>query len=241
MKILWTPWMVIGALALAGIAAPSAPAQSVYSVAASHAQGLTGRQSPVIHLWSGYGTNLSFIPTNERIVRVWLDDPSRVALDFDEPLCPAAASDCVSGSPSVIHLRRIEGLTFENLPRASGTLLTVMTETSGGERRLYKFRIAFGSGTPDYHTVVVNPSSPIHPLLGPGYVRRGLQVAEARGFIHPNQDLWNRLQTFLRLTQDGLTVPAAAEQAGVSSELLIRLAEWGASARDDPPLRSTAR
>lgn len=241
MKRFWTPWMVMGAFALAGIAAAPAPAQSVYSISATHAQGLTGGQSPIIHLWSGYGTNLSFLPTNERIVRVWLDDPSRVALDFDEPLCPAVASDCVSGSPSVIHLRRIEGLAFENLPRASGTLLTVITETSGGERRLYKFRVAFGSGTPDYHTVVVNPSSPIHPLLGPGDVRRGLQVAEARGFIHPNQDLWNRLQTFLRLTQGGLAVPAAADQAGVSSELLTRLAEWGASARDDPPLRSTAR
>jgi len=241
MKTSWTPWIVVGALALAGISSHPAQAQSAYSVSASHAQGLTGSQAPVIHLWPGYGTNLSFLPTNETIVRVWIDDPSRVALDFDQPLCPTAAdSGCVSGRPSVVHLRRIQGLVFENLPRASGTLLTVITETAGGDRRLYKFRITFGSGDPDYHTVVVNPTSPIHPLLGPGDVRRGLQVAESRGLIAQNQDLWNRLQTFLRLTQGGLAVPAAIEQAGVSPELITRLAQWGANARDDPPLNSTA-
>lgn len=249
MKTPWTPWIVVGALALAGISSHPAQAQSAYSVSASHAQGLTGSQAPVIHLWPGYGTNLSFIPTNESIVRVWIDDPSRVALDFDQPLCPTVAdSGCVSGRPSVVHLRRIQGLAFENLPRASGTLLTVITETAGGvggalpgaNRRIYEFRIAFGTGEPDYHTVVVNPTSPIHPLLGPGDVRRGLQVAESRGLIAQNQDLWNRLQTFLRLAQGGLAVPAAAAQAGVSPELITRLAEWGANARDDPPLNSTA-
>ncbi|PSR19270.1 hypothetical protein C8255_02995 [filamentous cyanobacterium CCP3] len=140
----------------------------------------------------------------------------------------------------MVHLRRIQGLAFENLPRASGTLLTVITETAGGNRRLYKFRIAFGTGEPDYHTVVVNSASPIHPLLGPGDVRRGLQVAESRGLIAQNQDLWNRLQNFLRLAQGGLAVPAAAEQAGVSPEVITRLAEWGANARDDPPLNFTA-
>lgn len=240
MNTRWTHWMVVGTLSLAGILSYPTQAQSAYSISASHVQGLTGSQAPVIHLWPGYGTNLSFIPTNESIVRVWIDDPSRVALDFDEPLCPtAAASDCVSGRPSVVHLRRIEGLAFENLPRASGTLLTVITETTEGDRRLYEFRIAFGTGEPDYHTVVVNPTSPIDPLLSPGDVRRGLQVAEARGLITQNQDLWNRLQTFLRLAQGGLAVPAAADQAGVSPDLITRLAQWGANARDDPPLNST--
>ena len=242
MKTQWIPWIVAGAISLAGGPLQVAQAQSMYSISASHAQGLTGSQSPVIHLWPGYGTNLSFLPTQETIVRVWIDDPSRIALDFDAPLCPMAAeSDCVSGNPSVIHLRRIQGLEFEHLPRAIGTLLTVITETAEGDRRLYEFRIEFGTGEPDYHTVAIQPTSPIHPLLGLIHVRRGLQIAESRQLISREQDLWNRLQTFLTLTRDGMAAPAAAERAGVSLEVITQLAEWGAKARDNPLLNSINR
>ena len=237
----WIPWLFVGTITFTGFQMPFAQAQSLVAISADRAQGLVG-VTPVVHLWSGYGTNLSFLPTNERIVQVWIDDPARVALDFDEPLCPAAAeSDCVSGNPSVIHLRRIQGLDFEPLPSASGTLLTVITEATNGDRRLYEFRIEFGDGDPDYHTVAVQPSSPIHSLFGPGDVRRGLEIAASRDLIHPEQDLWNRLQTFLELTQQGLEIPVAAEQAGVSLELITQLADWGARARDDPPLTSTDR
>ena len=237
----WIPWLFVGTITFTGFQMPFAQAQSLVASSADRAQGLGGG-TPVVHLWSGYGTNLSFLPTNERIVQVWIDDPARVALDFDEPLCPAAAeSDCVSGNPSVIHLRRIQGLDFEHLPSASGTLLTVITEATNGDRRLYEFRIEFGDGDPDYHTVAVQPSSPIHSLFGPGDVRRGLEIAASRDLIHPEQDLWQRLQTFLNLTQQGLEIPIAAEQAGVSLELITQLAEWGARARDDPPLTSTDR
>jgi len=235
------PWLFIGTISVSGWPIPSAQAQSVVAISADRAQGLIG-VTPVVHLWSGYGTNLSFLPTNEHIVQVWIDDPARVALDFDEPLCPTvAASDCVSGNPSVIHLRRIQGLDFRHLPSASGTLLTVITKATNGDRHLYEFRIEFGDGEPNYHTVAIQPSSPIHSLLGPGDVRRGLAIAASRDLIHPEQDLWQRLQTFLDLTQQGLEILVAAEQAGVSLELITQLAEWGARARDDPPLTSTDR
>ncbi|MBE9113165.1 hypothetical protein IQ273_27670, partial [Nodosilinea sp. LEGE 07298] len=57
MKTPWTPWIVAGALSLAGISSHPAQAQSAYSVSARHAQGFTGSQAPVIHMWPGYGTN----------------------------------------------------------------------------------------------------------------------------------------------------------------------------------------
>jgi hypothetical protein len=236
----WLPLIFAGAISLSGIALQPAQAQSVYSILASHAQGLTGSRSPAIKVWPGYGTNLSFLPMRETILRVWVDDPSRIALDFDETLCPTAESSCESGRPSVIHLRRIQGLQFENLPRASGTLLTVITETTGGDRRLYEFRIEFATGEPGYHTVAVNPTSPIHPLMGLMDVQRGLQIAESRELINRDQGLWNRLQTFLTLARRGVDVPTAARQAGVSLEVITRLAEWGANARDHPRLNPTS-
>ncbi|MEM8804447.1 MAG: hypothetical protein AAGF01_00145 [Cyanobacteria bacterium P01_G01_bin.38] len=219
-----------------------AQAQSVYPISADHAQGLTGSASPVVSVWPGYGTNLSFLPTDETIVRVWIDDPSRVALDFDEPLCPTAVeTDCEAGNPSVIHLRRIQGLNFENLPQAEGTLLTVITETTDGEQHLYEFRIELATGTPNYHTVAINPASPIHPLLGLIDVEEGIRIAESRELIHREQDLWNRLQTFLSLARAGTDITTAAEQAGVSLDLIAQLAEWGKQARDNPLLETFNR
>jgi len=233
MKNHWLTLILTGTLSLTAsftaLSSRSALAQSVYSISADHAQGLTGSTSPIIKVWPGYGTNISFLPTNETILRVWIDDPSRVSLDFDQPLCPtAAASNCESGNPAVIHLRRIQGLNFEQLPRASGTLLTVITETADGERTIYQFQIELATGSPDYHTAVISPVSPLHPLLGLVEVQRGLQIAEARGLINREQDLWTRLQAFFRLVRQGSDVPAAAEQAGVSLALVTRLAEWGA-------------
>ncbi|MEO0488016.1 MAG: hypothetical protein AAFZ49_00485 [Cyanobacteria bacterium J06659_2] len=239
MKRQWLPLLLAGVTSFVGV---PAQAQSIYAISASHAQGLTGHDSPVINLWPGYGTNLSFLGTDETIIRVWIDDPSRIALDFDEPLCPATSdSDCEAGNPSIIHLRQIQGLEFEHLPTANGTLLTVMTETTRGDRHLYKFRVAFATGEPDYHTIAIRPSSPIDPLIGPMDVQRGLQIAEARKLISREQDLWNRLQTFLTLVRRGVAVPTAAVQAGVSLELITQLATWGAEARGDPILDATTR
>ena len=236
MKTVWMSWMVAGLVALGGVKGIPAQAQSRVSVSARQAQGETASPSPVIKLWPGYGTNLSFLDTNETIVRVWIDDPSRVALDFDEPLCPTAvATDCVSGNPAVIHLRRIQGLRFENLPRAIGTLLTVITETAGGDRKLYQFRIEFATGEPEYHTISIQPTSPIHPVIGLFDMRRGLQIAADQDLIHSDQELWSRLQRFLTLVRSGVAVPHAAQQAGVSLEVITQLATWGAEARDAPP------
>ena len=241
MKHRWIPLLITGTVFLVGISHQQpARAQSAYPISADHAQGLTGSTSPVIKIWPGYGTNLSFLTVDETILRVWIDDPGRVALDFDEPLCPMATeTECKAGSPSVIHLRRIQGLEFENLTQAEGTLLTVITETTNGERHLYEFRVELAAGAPDYHTVVINPTVPIHPMLGLVHVERGLRVAESRDLIHRDQDLWNRLQTFLTLARSGVDMPTAATQAGVSLPLITRLAEWGEQARESSILETT--
>jgi hypothetical protein len=36
-----------------------------------------------IALYSGHGTTLNFRVANEKVQRVWLDDPSQVTVDFD--------------------------------------------------------------------------------------------------------------------------------------------------------------
>lgn len=114
--------------------------------------------APVVKVWAGSGMNISFLTARETITRAWLDDPSMATLDFDQPLCAAEAQGCTTGTPSVVHLRWIEGIEFAHLPSGSSTLLTVMTQTPAGEERLYAFRIERGTGSPEYHTVEVPPS-----------------------------------------------------------------------------------
>jgi len=110
----------------------------------------------VVKVWAGSGTNISFIPTGETIIRAWLDDPSMVTVDFDEPLCAAEAQGCTSGSPSVVHLRLIEDVKVPNIPSANNSLLTVITETATGAQNLYSFRIERGAGEPEYHSLEIS-------------------------------------------------------------------------------------
>ena len=67
---------------------PPALANSAINLSTSHAEGRTG-SIPTLTVWQGMGLSLNFSGTGERVVKAWLDDPSRLTLDFDTPLCVA--------------------------------------------------------------------------------------------------------------------------------------------------------
>ena len=151
----------IGILTAGSVFANNAVLRSIFSC---QAQGLGGA-IPKIKVWYSQGTNLSFIPAEETIRKVWLDDPSQVTLDFDGPMCvqfgeePASTGDCENSAASVIHLRRIDKLDIPGLPDTDNTLLTVITEKQG-KKRLYAFRVLYGEGSPEYSTLAVFPDPP---------------------------------------------------------------------------------
>ncbi len=141
--------------------ANNAVLQSLFSC---QAQGLGG-VIPIIKVWYQQGTNLSFIPTGEKIKKVWLNDPSQVTIDFDGPMCVqlgqgnrTTLGNCQNSGANVIHLRRIKKLDIPGLPNADNTLLTVITQRQG-ETKLYTFRIIYGD-IPEYHTLAIYPDSP---------------------------------------------------------------------------------
>ncbi|BAY13476.1 hypothetical protein [Calothrix sp. NIES-2098] len=152
---------VVAAILLAGRAvAQNAVLRSIFSC---QAQGLSG-VVPTIKIWYQQGTNLSFLPSGEKIKKVWLNDPSQVTIDFDGPMCMqfgqgGNTGDCQNSSANVIQLRRIKKLAIPGLPDTKNTLLTVITE--GQEKtKLYTFRIIYGNGNPEYHTLAVFPDTP---------------------------------------------------------------------------------
>lgn len=218
------------------------------SITTSEAQGLKGN-IPTITVWPGSGVNLNFIPTGEIIKKVWLDDPSKIALDFDGPMCLAAGArggNCGNSAATVVHLRRINGLNFPHLPRTEATLLTVITQGAAG-RNLYQFRVVPGTGKPQYSTLVVKSGTLDHPagMVTTGAasaelaeIVRGLQIAVQRGQISPNGPLSSRLNNFLVMARNGHSLQLAAQRAGVSMAVVNKLAQMGtiASPRFQQPL-----
>jgi hypothetical protein len=181
-----------------------------------------------VALYRGHGVTLNFRPTGETIQRAWLDDLSKVTLDFDDPGCTVVGMS-ESCAASVIHLRRIHPLDFPDLPATATTTLTVLTNAD-----LYTFRLSFpDTGTPAYSVLSLELNNNLS--VGQGrtltpieQIEQGLRIAQTRRLISPTDPLWQRLQTCLQLMRNGVAATEAAEQAGVSSVLLTRLSEFGA-------------
>ena len=187
-------------------------------------------QTPVttIEVFPGHGTTINFRSSGANVRKVWIDDPSKVTLDFDDAACLSAEGDRPCNA-SVIHLRRIHPLYFPGLPITTTTGLTVVTD-----RDIYQFRLNFpSSGTPKSPTVDVQPGRQMTASTRRANVQpsdfqtldRGLQVAVSRRLINPGDELWQRLQTLLKLMRNGASVNDAAYQVGVSQALLQHLAE----------------
>lgn len=113
--------------------------------------------SQILKLYPGHGITLSFRAIGETVHKTWLDDPSQVTLDFDDPNCLSAAEKRTCAA-QVLHLRRINRLSFPGLPQTSTTALTIVTN-----RNIYRFELTFpNSGTPT--TDIINVALPSNKL-----------------------------------------------------------------------------
>jgi hypothetical protein len=195
-----------------------------------------GDYAPVIvELHSGHGVTLNFRPVGAVVHRAWLDDPSQVTLDFDDTRCVAVAEseECAA---TVIHLRRIQPLSFPGLPATETTTLTIVTD-----RDLYTFQLAFPqSGAPTYSILAIQPDAPsphvtailttqIPSPTGVRWVEQGLLEAQRRNLVATGDPLWERIQALLEQLKQGRPLRDAAQNAGVSEALVVRLAELGRS------------
>ncbi|MBE9136949.1 hypothetical protein IQ254_06995 [Nodosilinea sp. LEGE 07088] len=195
-----------------------------------------GDYAPVtVEVHPGHGVTLNFRPVGAIVRRAWLDDPSQVTLDFDDTRCAAVAApgECAA---TVIHLRQIQPLAFPGLPATATTTLTVVTD-----RDLYTFQLAFpNSGAPAYSILAIQPDAPspyasailttqIASPDGVRWVEQGLLEAQRRNLVATEDPLWERLQALLDQLKQGTPLTEAAQAAGVSEALVVRLAELGRS------------
>jgi hypothetical protein len=105
-------------------------AQTEGIISAAHAQGTTGN-TPVIPINLDYGASLSFLETDEAIVKAWLGQANSVEVGFDNSL----------GQAKVMFLK--QGPDTKNL---DGTSLTIITQDPQGQSQVYSFLLAFKPG-----------------------------------------------------------------------------------------------
>jgi len=222
------PW-VIGILGAFVFSTPALSLGLVRQVTTNEA-----RNGVPITVWEAGGTTIDFSNTGEIIRRVWLDDPSRVTLDFDGDMNESG------GGAYIIHLRRVLGVSFESIPRTATTLLTVVTVDGSDQRRIYLFQVSYASGSPSYSTVRVSEPAPpqtTRVALGSGEgrtdlaaVEAGLRSAIAQQIITEDSPVVGRVNAFLSDVRNGTPPASAAASAGVSMNVLTRLAQMGATA-----------
>lgn len=195
-----------------------------------------------INVWNGHGVSISFYEVEETIKRVWLDDPSQILIDTDGCL-EGIEQDCQNPGAGLIHMRRIEKVKVPGLPHTSSTLLTIITQTSTGERKAYSFRVATDSGKPKYSQVVIKndvaaeekkaPVPQLQPLVSTlkttQNIRNGIAVAIRKKWINPNDELHQRLEQLTNYVQQGNELSTAAAQASVSMQLVNKLISLGTS------------
>ena len=233
---------------LSATALPSLAEQAaVLRVSSETAEGTT--QAGLQRLILGtQGLNLSFLKLNETVQKVWLDNPSRVVIDFDGCLAggglggsqTGGATAC--GGAAVIRLRQLpQAIDFPKGIFAEGnsTQLTVIT-TSGSGRKVYQFQLVLAGGQPPYSMVEILPSPPPAPAqlvsISQEYqqtvlrqLSKGLAIAESKQLLDQQSSAYQQVVSTLALMQGGKPFADAIKQTGVPHALVDRLRSLGSA------------
>ncbi len=217
----------------------------VLTIPARRAQGF----GPIVQIkvYPGSGqTVINFRPTGERVRQVTLGDSSKLSLNSDDPGCLAPKTEHDNEqrrcNATVLYLRQINlppkvqaAMLASGLPTAPKTRLTVLTDNDYP----YIFEIIYALGSPEYSVVTIKPEVPQSPrpriLTTPTVpainrseiLSKGYQVALERQTVPLELD--TRIRNFLSLVRSGTPVEQAAQLAGISMQVVSKLAELGQS------------
>ncbi len=225
-------------LVLSVLAFSPAWAQRVLRVSSAAAQ--EGKVPITVHVEGG-GVLIDFAPTDERITKISIDDPSQIVVDH----CLATKSCNEIPSP-VIRLFRSSGINFQDIPTAKTTMLSVETIDAQGNYHSYPFPVTIGTGHSLVSKILIEQEDASDSLFNTGTVARsrvtpatialGVEEAEDKSFLKDPQ-LKARIRNYLALINSGMSSNKAAQRAGISADLVARLAQlgqakvWSAEAR----------
>jgi hypothetical protein len=224
-------------LALSLLSMPVHAAPAIHGIFASVAEGRQGQALPVVKVWPGVSVDIDLIDTGELIRKAWIDDPSRIAVDFDSCLGASGGNQNVQSGgcgARVVHLRQIHTARIPGLTYAPSTFLTLITESPKGKWKRYKFQIVpvGGKTAPEYYAVTITPDSYGTAYLDVGGAQKatiedvvkGLGIARSQGLLPSKSPLIPKINAFVSAVHDGSTLEEASQTSGVSLALVNRLA-----------------
>jgi hypothetical protein len=229
--------LLFGVLALSLVSMPVHAAPATHGIFASVAEGRQGQPLPIVKVWPGVSVDIDLIDTGELIRKAWIDDPSRIAVDFDS--CLGSSGGNQSGQSGgcgarVVHLRQIHTPRIPGLTYAPSTFLTLITESPKGKWKRYKFQIVpvGGNTAPEYYAVTITPDSYGTAYLDVGAAQKatiddvvkGLGIARSQGLLTNKSPLISRIGAFVSAVRGGSTLEEASQTSGVSLALVNRLA-----------------
>ena len=197
------------------------------AIASDRAMQVRFGDSPVIPIAQGEGVTITFIPSRQKVQKVWLDNPTWLTVDADGCLEGLGTGSCEHNSATSIHLRRIKPLQIEGLPATGTSLLTVISRDASGELKISTFKLV--SATSAQHSLVeVVPAAGLRlpDTINPVLVQRGRDVAISQGWLRKSDRLSQKIDEFLTLSQTEPTL-VAAQRAGISMALIERLSVLG--------------
>jgi hypothetical protein len=235
---------LVAALSIASAIANPVSAQqaAMITVTADRSQGLTDK-APSVQVWAGRATAIDFSQIGERIVQVFLADPSRIVYASDAPV--------ESGMATTVFLRQISPLNFPNLTRAYVTNLFVKTQASNGQLHLHTFNVMPGQKQPTYSGIAIAParrSAGSLTTLQVGSSRpatledieRGLLVALRQGYTSAADPVVNKVRDFLAIARNetgSRSLVEIAQGQQLSPAVLTQLGQMGIESLATPPSR----
>ncbi|WP_009631274.1 hypothetical protein [Synechocystis sp. PCC 7509] len=188
-----------------------------------------GNVPVTVHIEGG-GVLIDFGPTDERITKISIDDPSRIVVDH----CLVTKS-CNDPPSPVIRLFRSSGINFQDIPAAKVTMLSVETIDVQGNYHSYPFPVTIGIGRSLVSKILIEEDANESPLntgmvarnrVTPTIIALGVEEAEAKSFLVDPQ-LKARIRNYLALMESGMSSTKAANRAGISVDLVARLVQLG--------------
>lgn len=196
-----------------------------------------------VHIEGG-GVLIDFAPTDERITKISIDDPSQIVVDH----CLVTKS-CNDIPSPVIRLFRSNGIDFQDIPAAKTTMLSVETIDAQGNYHSYPFPVTIGAGHSLVSKILIgeddandspfNSGTVARNRVTPAVIALGVEEAEAQSFLVDPQ-LKARIRNYLALVESGMSSTKAANRAGISADLVARLVQlgqakvWEAEAKQRP-------
>lgn len=226
------PFVKTFSLSVVLSAATLSPAWAERVLRVSSVAAQEGNVPITVHIEGG-GVLIDFAPTDERITKISIDDPSQVVVDH----CLVTKS-CNDLPSPVIRLFRSSGINFQDIPAAKTTMLSVETIDAQGNYHSYPFPVTIGAGhslvskiligEDDVNDSPFNTSTVARNRVTPAVIALGVEEAESQSFLVDPQ-LKARIRNYLALIESGTSSAKATNRAGISADLVARLVQLGQS------------